>query len=448
MRAIKLGILTLVLLVMCAGYLFAGGFALSGIGSKAISLGGAFRGMADDGTAMYWNPAGLGFMDNSFITLAGAGIIPSSEFTNSNADLPGFTTEKVEADKKLWLFPNLYAVKACNECKLKFGLGAYVPYGLGATWDAFDLPTQMMTAQGLQDLTWPEGFPEKEMESSIGIFDIHPTVAYQFSEHFSAGAGLSVNYGMINIKKVQPHDVYSYYLPTTMKLDGTGLGFGGNIGFMYKVNDMAKMGISGKFPSSIKMDGDAEIYTWVNNIMAYGLEIPSNSYGGKTDATATLNLPGDIGWGLSLKLNPMWTLNTDFSYTFWSALDEVKLELDSLNILGQEVPDPIMYMKWKDAFRVSLGTEYAMGNLALRGGFYFDQSPIPYTTLSPTWPDTNDKYSGNVGFGYNFGKWLVDLNYEHIFFTEREIETETEDNMVGTYNTGVDAFNFGLTYNF
>ena len=37
----------------------AGGFALSGVGSKAIGMGGAFRGLADDWSAAYWNPAGL-----------------------------------------------------------------------------------------------------------------------------------------------------------------------------------------------------------------------------------------------------------------------------------------------------------------------------------------------------------------------------------------------------
>ena len=31
------------------------------VGSRPLSMGGAFTSVANDATAMYWNPAGLGF---------------------------------------------------------------------------------------------------------------------------------------------------------------------------------------------------------------------------------------------------------------------------------------------------------------------------------------------------------------------------------------------------
>ena len=31
------------------------------VGSRAVGMGGAFTSIANDATAMYWNPAGLGF---------------------------------------------------------------------------------------------------------------------------------------------------------------------------------------------------------------------------------------------------------------------------------------------------------------------------------------------------------------------------------------------------
>ena len=37
----------------------AGGYEWGGLGSRAQSMGGAFIGLADDWTAIYWNPAGL-----------------------------------------------------------------------------------------------------------------------------------------------------------------------------------------------------------------------------------------------------------------------------------------------------------------------------------------------------------------------------------------------------
>lgn len=51
--------LTFVLIMFCAVSLSANGLNLNGLGSKAISMGGAFIGQADDYSAVFWNPAGL-----------------------------------------------------------------------------------------------------------------------------------------------------------------------------------------------------------------------------------------------------------------------------------------------------------------------------------------------------------------------------------------------------
>lgn len=61
----------LMCLVLLAGNLFAGGFALTGVGSRATSMAGAFRGLSDDPSAMYWNPAGMGFMNENSVHLGG-----------------------------------------------------------------------------------------------------------------------------------------------------------------------------------------------------------------------------------------------------------------------------------------------------------------------------------------------------------------------------------------
>ena len=36
-------------------------FLSIGVGSKAVGMGGSYTSIADDATAMYWNPAGLSF---------------------------------------------------------------------------------------------------------------------------------------------------------------------------------------------------------------------------------------------------------------------------------------------------------------------------------------------------------------------------------------------------
>ena len=53
-----------------------------GIGARAMSMGGAFTAIADDATAVYWNPAGLAQLADNQIFLSGdyPGVFSSSGF--------------------------------------------------------------------------------------------------------------------------------------------------------------------------------------------------------------------------------------------------------------------------------------------------------------------------------------------------------------------------------
>ncbi len=64
----KLSILSLVLLlsiILITADIFATGISLTGVGGRASVFGGAFRGLANDWSAAYWNPAGLAYMKQS-----------------------------------------------------------------------------------------------------------------------------------------------------------------------------------------------------------------------------------------------------------------------------------------------------------------------------------------------------------------------------------------------
>ncbi|MDZ4122342.1 MAG: hypothetical protein U1C33_07955, partial [Candidatus Cloacimonadaceae bacterium] len=75
MKTLRVSVMLLLLFGLAAN-LFAGGFALTGVGSRATAMGGAFRAVSDDASAMFWNPAGLAFMDENSITLGGTFILP------------------------------------------------------------------------------------------------------------------------------------------------------------------------------------------------------------------------------------------------------------------------------------------------------------------------------------------------------------------------------------
>jgi long-chain fatty acid transport protein len=436
MRTFKLAFLTAVLLSLCVGTLFAGGFALSGVGSRATAMGGAFRGLADDPSAMFWNPAGLGFMDENSVALGGTFIMPSVEWENNGpyfSAVPGYENKKYESVSSLKAFPNLFVTMAKNP-KLKYGLGLFVPYGLGTTWDAYKQPAPYA---GFSD------FPEEEMLSSIAILDLHPSVAYQILPNLSAGAGVSLLYGMIDLAKIQ-FSASPNFLPTTSDLSGNGMGFGANFGLMYKATESLSIGLSGKLASDVAMTGEIEAYTWIP---------PGTKVGGKSDIETTLKLPSEAGIGLSYLVKPNWRLNLDYAYSMWDRLDKVVVDLDTPLTISPIPGAPQLsrseiVFNWENTSRVSLGTEYKAGSNLLRMGFYYDQSPIPVETQTPTLSDIGNKISSNLGWGRSFGNFGLDANFQYVMFSEREVKTQGTTNMAGIYNANSISGNIGLNYKF
>ncbi|PIP39595.1 hypothetical protein COX18_09635, partial [Candidatus Desantisbacteria bacterium CG23_combo_of_CG06-09_8_20_14_all_40_23] len=56
---IKKGVVAAVFCCVAASSAMAGGYEGPGIGARGVGMGGAFIGLADEWTAIYWNPAGL-----------------------------------------------------------------------------------------------------------------------------------------------------------------------------------------------------------------------------------------------------------------------------------------------------------------------------------------------------------------------------------------------------
>lgn len=448
----------LMCLVLLAGNLFAGGFALTGVGSRATSMGGAFRAVSDDPSAMFWNPAGLGFMNENSVSLGGTFILPSATWDpdgSAMTAIPGYENKEYEAEQSLRMFPTVFATKT-RESRLKYGLGIYVPYGLGTTWDAYNLPSATYTYEDAGS------FPEDEMMSSVAVVDLHPTVAYRINPILSVGAGLSVMYGMIDIAKIGFNSTLAsgyglpsqYIAPLSTELSGAGFGIGANMGLMLQPIESLSIGLSGKLPSDIAMKGDAELYYWKPAAPdSLGNIIDAAKIGGKSDIEATLKLPAEFGIGFAYKVLPNWTVSLDYAYTMWSRLDKVVVEMDDpivLNPGAYSVAQSELVFDWEDTYRISVGTEYALACSKVRAGFFFDQSPIPASTQLPTLSDIGNKMSFNLGWGRDFGAFGVEANAQYVMFPEREVKAaeQTSNNVTGIYNSNSISGNLGLNYRF
>lgn len=469
-------ILTLVIaaIALIAEGVIAGGFALSGVGSRAIGMGGAFRALADDWSAAYWNPAGLTQLEKSEFNSMLVAISPRIQYT------PQITYGGLEVGYRngLTRYPNDKTTFIPDVSGfLKFegfdeytvGLAIFVPVGLASEWDLFN-PTPAM------DIRNP--YPWYDHKALLSVIDFHPTIARSFMDgKFSLGAGLSIQRGKVTFKKTYlkpsgipiPHE----YLVIDSELEGDGWGYGANFGLLFKLSDKVQFGLSGKTGSTLKLEGTAtqELFTFDNEDLKNSLLsratneaerqqilflFTTGNHLATPNGKADIKTPADIGFGLAVKPSEKLTLTGEVVYTKWSSLDSILIEMDGSDPSGQPAEDIPIMLNWDNTVRFSVGGEYQLADpLALMFGYYLDPSPIPDETFSPLIPDLGDKHSFNIGTALGFSDFELSYNFEYISFADRDITTLDDvnddgsfDNYPGLFESTLFASHVSLTYRF
>jgi long-chain fatty acid transport protein len=104
-------------------------FQLIEQGARAMAMGGAFAGLANDPSALYFNPAGITQLRGTNFYLGTTLIMPLATYK-----APG---TKVEYEQKSQTFTpiNFYLTHSFSE-KLAIGLSVNNQYGLGTKWNA------------------------------------------------------------------------------------------------------------------------------------------------------------------------------------------------------------------------------------------------------------------------------------------------------------------------
>ncbi|HEY1433983.1 MAG TPA: outer membrane protein transport protein, partial [Thermoanaerobaculia bacterium] len=150
---------------------YPSGFQVMTQGAKATGMGLAFAGVADDPSAIFYNPAGIGFQDH-FAVQVGAAILgrDSATFVGSNP-YPGVGAVG-SVQGQVFALPQLYMVVPLT-ADLKFGLGIDAPYGLGLRWND------------------PEQWSGRYISQNVVIktTDINPVFSYRLLPELSIAAG-------------------------------------------------------------------------------------------------------------------------------------------------------------------------------------------------------------------------------------------------------------------
>ena len=229
MKKFVIFVFLLALVLAVSGTIFANGFNLNGVGAKAIGMGGAFIGMADDFSAVYWNPAGLTQLDRPTLTLFQMNLLERGKFS--------FTPTGTDTKTDLLFYPSgAIGFITPLSSRVTAGIVAYVPSGLGTKWNGDDLvgyPGVKSTAQ------W---------ESQVAVITLSPVIAYKVAEGVSLGASLNINYGLIKLKRPAVGQ-YSE--------ESDDIGINATFGLHLRPTSRLGMGITWKTPTKFTFTGDS-----------------------------------------------------------------------------------------------------------------------------------------------------------------------------------------------
>ncbi len=453
-------------LFLLPSIVFGAGFGRTGLGAKSNAMGGAFRAVADDYTAAYWNPAGLGQLENSTVGLIGDFIWPRLKYT-PNTGRTGYEDGLEIGNKSETLFaPGIGGFYKMDRDKkrLVYGVGIYNTFGSTTEWNTYTPPA------GYSENPEIENFPEFNRKSALHTIDIHPALGVRFSNKISAGIGISFQYGKVNLVRTALKSTgFSYapydYVPvdSDMEADGWGIGFNG--GILFTPNRKLRVALTGRTGNKMKLSGTAKLTafmpttrdsTFLNS--AAGALFNGAVIISEPNAKADLTSPAELAIGLAYKINDKLLVAMDVSQTYWrAAFDVMGIEIDGVEDSSK------VYAQFDDTIRLSFGMEYAMNpKLKLRAGYYFDETAVPNESYVPTWTDVGDRNVLSVGFAHTFGSITFEADYQYTMFDDRTVVRQTyadydvsgegvkgtEINLPGEYSGTPSAVHTSLIYSF
>ncbi len=411
----RYALLVVAALLVMPSLTWGSGFALFEHSNRAMAMGGAFTAVADDPSALFWNPAGMAFQtDKGIQVMFGVTLIAPEQTFYGESPYPG---EGYTADLVDQTFPpaHLYVGIPVND-RLEVGFSVTNPWGLGTEWDDDFLGRYISRKADLMN------------------FDLGVSMAYQLSEKFAFGIGVDYvmstleierTVGLINPFNQQLTDVADAKMGST----GINSGFAWNVGLLWKIGGGFTLGGVYRSGFTIDYEGDGEFnqvltgYPEFDAVIASFLPVDE-----KVPITTSIEYPDFWTIGLSWQ-NEKWTLSGQYGVMGWTSFDELAIIFPENPELSSVVPE-----NFEDAAQYRIGGEYrASQHVALQLGYLFDETGQPIESMSPLLAD-GDRTGYSAGFSYYTDRFRLDLGYLYITNDGRSTEGGSYDGYNGRYD--------------
>lgn len=382
---IKIAVMGSVLLISSNAQ--AAGFAL--IEQNASGMGNAYAGaaaIAEDASTIFFNPAGMTYIDGTQAVGALHLIKPDAEFKNRGT--LGVMGDEGPNAGDLAFVPNFYFMTELTP-SIKAGIGVNVPFGLKTEYDD----------------QWLGRF--QAVKSELKTININPSIAFKVSDQLSLGLGVSAMWAEAELTR----QVFTGGPEPEVRIKGDDWGFGFNLGAIYQATANTRVGIAYRSKVKQELDGKAKF------------EAPLA--GLSTDVTAKVDLPESFSASVFSRLNSKWDLMADITWTRWSRFQELRILRNNGTTLT------VTPENWENTMRYSIGINYHYSDtVKLRAGLAYDEEAIKDEFRTARIPG-NDRKWVSLGAGWKVTPVsTLDIGYSHLFLSDAKID----DNQLASGN--------------
>ena len=369
--------------------------------------------------SMYFNPAGMAYMDNSFdFSAAIDAVVPSAK---ANIDGTWYKTDNKVST------PMMFNAGFSIYDNLKAGVSFYTPYGSAINWG----------------YNWPGAILNEQV--SLKTFTIQPTISWRIIDNLSVGIGLNMAWGSVNLDKglvspstldkllvlMQQQYSFGHNMPASVNLTGKSeFGWGFNVGAMYDINDKLTVGVSYRSKMVMKVEkGDASL-SYANDIAR---QILQGQIGliDQANFRAEMPMPSVLTFGVAYKPVSKLMLAFDAQYTGWGAYKTLDIEFADLSQFDQHITKD-----YKNAWAFRLGAQYGLTDrFDIRAGLVLDLTPVNDNYYNPETPGMT-KITPSVGFSFRpIDKLSIDFSLLYVAGLGADnVKCEYQDLLAPTYN--------------
>lgn len=397
----------------------AAGFAL--ISQNASGMGNAYAGgsaIAEDASTIFFNPAGMTYIQGTQAVGALHLINPNAEFNNKGS-VPA-TARPLGGEGPnagdLAFVPNFYFKMDLTD-SVKLGIGVNVPFGLKTEYDD----------------KWIGRFQADKSE--VKTININPSIAFKVNDQLALGFGVSAMRAEATLSRA----INVGLAESNVEIKGNDWGFGFNLGAIFQATADTRIGVAYRSKVEQHLDGRSKSpFTALNASPTRTLN---------TGVKADVTLPENFSISAFSHVNDTWDLMGDVTWTRWSQLEELRIVRDNGSILT------VTPENWNNTLRYSVGVNYLYSDaVKLRAGLAYDEDAISDKFRTARIPG-NDRKWLSLGAGWQITPASkLDIGYSHLFISDAKID----DNQIATGNGrlrgdfegSVDILSLQYTHNF